>query len=58
MFYQNRNLKPSSIYLKEDLSKAYIGDFGPVILMKDHKTKIREKSSVFDYQAPEIIDSN
>ncbi len=51
-------MKTSSIYLKEDFSKAYISDFGPVILMKDHKTKIREPSSLFDYQAPEVIDSN
>lgn len=54
-----RNLKPSSLYVKSinDITRLEIGDFGPITILKDILNNTRVKSGAFNYQAPEIIDS-
>jgi len=55
----HRNLKPSSLYMRtiKEVCRLEIGDFVPYVIMKDVKTSTRVKPSVFNYQAPEIIDA-
>ncbi len=55
----HRNLKPSSLYMRtvKGAIRIEIGDFGPSVIMKDIKSSARIKPSVFNYQAPEIIDA-
>ena len=53
-------MKPSSLYIinKENSeNRIQIGDFAPLIIMKDILIKTRVATGAFDYQAPEIIDA-